>query len=85
MRKWSPEEIEKFKNKMKFFHRREIERISHSYDKIAKTVNSLKTTWKATTYKKDYKPLLGAFLDGAVSLPEKKFQKKILIRVYSCH
>ena len=76
MKKWSPEQIQKFKNKMKLLHRRERQRISHSYDKIAKTVNSLKTTWKATTYKKDYKPSLGAIIDGAISLPEKQFKTK---------
>ena len=54
----------------------EKERIRNSYKEIAQRVNSLKTTWKATAYDRDFKPLLGAFLDGAVSLPEKKFTKK---------
>ena len=54
----------------------EKERIRNSYKEIAQRVNSLKTTWKATAYDRDFKPLLGAFLDGAVSLPEKKYTKK---------
>ena len=52
------------------------EQIPHSYDEIAKTINKLKTTWKATTYKKDYKPLLGAILDGLENVPEKTFSQK---------
>ena len=70
-KRFTPEQIAKWKN-----HKRERGRISNSYDSIAKTVNSMKTTWKATTYKKDYTPLLGAFLDGGESLPEKKMRKK---------
>jgi len=53
----------------------EKEEIPNSYWEIAKKVNSLKTTWKATSYKRDYKPLLGAILDGLEKLPEKKFKK----------
>ena len=60
----------KFQHKQKFF-RRERESISHSYSEIANEVNKLKTTWKATAYKRDYTPLLGAILDGAIPLPEK--------------
>ena len=51
------------------------EEIPHSYEEIANEVNKLKTTWKATTYKRDYKPLLGAILDGLEGLPEKKFKQ----------
>ena len=54
------------------------EEIENSYEEIAKKVNKLKTTWKATAYKKDYKPLLGSILDGFENLPEKKFKKKNL-------
>ena len=42
----------------------EREKIPHSYEDIAKTVNKMKTTWKAKSYKKDYVPFLGAILDG---------------------
>ena len=49
--------------------------IPHSYEEIANHVNSLKTTWTATTYKKDYTPLLGAILDGLENLPEKTFKE----------
>ena len=65
------------KNKYKFF-KRERESISHSYSEIAKRVNNMKTTWKATTYKRDYTPLLGAYLNEVIPLPEKKFSKKKL-------
>ena len=48
----------------------------NSYREIAKTVNSLKTTWKATAYNRDFKPLLGAILEDVVPLPKKKFELK---------
>jgi cathepsin B len=48
--------------------------ISENYDDIARKVNKMRTTWKATTYKKDYAPLLGAILDGLENLPEKKYK-----------
>ena len=32
----------------------------------------MKTTWKATVYERDYKPLLGAILDGLENLPLKE-------------
>lgn len=50
--------------------------IRNNYKEIAKTVNSLKTTWKATSYDRDFKPLLGAILDDIAPLPEKKFKLK---------
>ena len=40
---------------------------------IAKRINKLNTTWKATVYNRDFKPLLGAFLEGGPVLPEKTF------------
>jgi len=73
---FNPKDFEKWKNFRKF-HKRERETISHSYEEIANTVNELKTTWKATTYERNYKPLLGAILDGGLSLPEKNFKKKV--------
>ena len=77
MKKFNPEKFEKFHN---FFtsERRERERIPHNYAKIAKKVNKLKTTWKATKYDRDYAPLLGAILDGGESLPEKTFETRNL-------
>ena len=54
----------------------EREEIPHSYSLIAQKVNELKTTWKATTYKRDYKPLLGAILDGLKGLPQKQFVQR---------
>ena len=66
---------EKFSKWKKFMRPRERKRISHSYTEIADHVNQLKTTWTATTYQRDYAPLLGAILDGAVPLPQKKFEK----------
>ena len=50
------------------------------YKEIAEKVNSLNTTWKATTYNRNFNRLLLTFRDdnnnNAVSLPEKKFEKK---------
>ena len=50
------------------------------YKEIAENVNSLNTTWKATTYNRNFNRLLLTFRDdnnnNAVSLPEKKFEKK---------
>ena len=37
---------------------------------IAQKVNKLRTTWKATEYERDYRPLLGS-LEGGVRLPQK--------------
>ena len=50
------------------------DRTLESSKDIAERVNNLKTTWKAQAYEKDYKPLLGAILDGLENLPEKKFE-----------
>ena len=50
------------------------------YNEIAEKVNSLNTTWKAITYNRNFNLLLLTFRDNnnnnAVSLPEKKFEKK---------
>ena len=43
----------------------------HSYEEIAQKVNSLKTTWKATSYERDFRPLLGTILDVDNLIPEK--------------
>ena len=56
----------------------ERETIKHSYSLISEQVNKLKTTWKARSYDRDYKPLLGSILTGLEPLPEKKFLKKNL-------
>ena len=40
---------------------------------IAKIVNKLNTTWTASEYKRDYKPLLGVILNDSKRLPEKEF------------
>ena len=74
----------KFGNWKKFMKPRERSSISKSYSEIADHVNKLQTTWKATTYKRDYTPLLGAILDGGMTLPEKKFEKKNLLGFRSC-
>ncbi len=37
---------------------------------IAQKVNKLRTTWKATEYERDYRPLLGS-LEGGIRLPTK--------------
>ena len=65
-----PHFMGKFKGKFgkKFMKPRERSHISRSYSEIADEVNNLKTTWKATTYKRDYTPLLGAILDGGMTL-----------------
>ena len=53
----------------------ESNEITNRQAKIAKKVNKMKTTWKAAVYKRDYKPLLGAILDGLEGLPEKEFKQ----------
>ena len=68
MRKFDPEKFQKWHEFLKN-QKRERDLIPHSYEEIARTVNKLKTTWTATTYKRDYTPLLGAILDGGESLP----------------
>ena len=50
------------------------ESISTIQKDIAKIINKLNTTWTATEYNRDYKPLLGAILNGPQILPEKKFK-----------
>ena len=74
LRHFTPEQFEKWQN---YFldDRKEPNEITHRQAEIAKKINRLKTTWQATEYKRDYKPLLGAILDGAENLPEKKFKK----------
>ena len=68
----SNEEFENWQENL-FKEKKGREKMLESYETIAKRVNKLKTTWKAKAYKKDYKPLLGAILDGLENLPEKKF------------
>jgi hypothetical protein len=58
----TPKEFEKWQNFFKF-HKKQREMIPHTYDEIANTVNKMKTTWKAKTYERNFKPLLGAILD----------------------
>ena len=70
----TPKEFEKWQNFFKF-HKKQREMIPHTYDEIANTVNKMKTTWKAKTYERNFKPLLGAILDGGESLPEKTFKQ----------
>ena len=68
-------ELRKHFHKKRFHHwwnRQEKEEIPESHEEIAKKVNELKTTWTATVYKRDFKPLLGAILEGGPILPEKK-------------
>jgi cathepsin B len=38
----------------------------------------MKTTWKATAYERDFRPLLGTIMEGEVPLPKKEFKNKIL-------
>ena len=70
----SDKQYKKWQEKL-FRERTEREKIPHSYEEIAETVNNLKTTWKAKAYKKDYTPFLGAILDGLEGLPEKTFKE----------
>ena len=77
MRKFNPEKFQKWQEFM-MNEKKEREKIPHSYEKIAKKVNKLKTTWKATKYERDYTPFLGAILDGGETLPEKTFETKNL-------
>ena len=55
--------------------KKEHKEVTHRHAEIARRVNSLRTTWKATEYKRDYTPLLGTILDGQKTLPEKKFRR----------
>jgi endonuclease IV len=74
----SDKQYKKWQEKL-FRERTEREKIPHSYEEIAETVNNLKTTWKAKAYKKDYTPFLGAILDGLEGLPEKKNSKNQML------
>ena len=74
LRSFSKEQFTQWQNKL-LTEKKERPTIPHSYEEIANHVNNLKTTWKATTYKKDYTPLLGAILDGLENLPEKTFKE----------
>ena len=47
----SDKQYKKWQEKL-FRERTEREKIPHSYEEIAETVNNLKTTWKAKAYKK---------------------------------
>jgi len=69
MKKTNPEKFDKFKN----FYTNELneeEMIKHRYEIIAKKVNKFKTTWEATTYERDYTPLLGTIPEEGASLPK---------------
>ena len=54
------------------------DRTPHSYKEIAEKINNMKTTWKATAYERDFRPLLGTIMEGEVPLPKKEFKNKIL-------
>ena len=69
------EQFEKFQNNFLADKKDNVE--THRQAEIAKKVNRLKTTWKATEYKRDYKPLLGEILEGGTPLPEKQFTQII--------
>ena len=44
----------------------------HRQKEIENRVNKLRTTWKATTYERDIRGLIGTFLEDRNPLPEKK-------------
>ena len=71
LRHFTPEQFEKFQTEF-LSDKKPVNRETHRQAEIAQKVNRLKTTWTATEYKRDYKPLLGAILDGLQNLPEKK-------------
>ena len=71
-RNMTPKQFQQWQNSVKF-GRRHRETIPHSYDEIAREVNEMKTTWTAKAYERNYKPLLGAILDGGMELPRKTF------------
>jgi cathepsin B len=73
LRNFTPEQFEKFQTEF-LSDKKPINKETHRQAEIARKVNKLKTTWTATEYKRDYKPLLGAILDGLQNLPEKKFE-----------
>jgi cathepsin B len=45
--------------------------LAHRQKEIAARVNKLRTTWTATTYPRDFRPLIGTFLDDPNPAPEK--------------
>ena len=72
MKESNPEKFDKFQN----YNTNEIkerEIIKHRYEIISKKINNLNTTWKATTYDRDYTPLLGTIVEEGKSLPEMSF------------
>ena len=75
LKNFSKKQCEKL-NEYTLNKQNEREEIPNSYSLISQKVNELKTTWKATTYKRDYKPLLGAILNGLEGLPQKKFKQR---------
>lgn len=68
---FQPENIRKFWKKRISNNEVKGDRIKE----IAHKVNKLRTTWQATVYDRDYKPLLGAFLHGGEKLEEKEFKE----------
>ena len=75
LRHFTPEQFQKWQ-KYLLEGKSEPNEVTHRHAKIARKVNKMKTTWKATVYERDYKPLLGAILDGLENLPEKKFKTR---------
>ena len=76
LRHFTQEEFEKFQSAL-LSDEKPSNRETHWQAEIAKKVNRLRTTWQATEYKRDYKPLLGAILDGLEQLPEKEFKQQL--------
>ena len=74
IKNFTPEQFQKFQTE--FLSDKKPQKETHRQAEIARKVNKLKTTWTATEYKRDYKPLLGAILDGKKRLPRKTFEKK---------
>ena len=74
IKNFTPEQFQKFQTE--FLSDKKPQKETHRQAEIARKVNKLKTTWTATEYKRDYKPLLGAILDGKMRLPRKTFEKK---------
>ena len=74
LKNFSKEQFAQWQQKL-LSEKKERQTIPHSYEEIANHVNNLKTIWKATTYEKDYTPLLGAILDGLENLIEKTFKE----------
>ena len=76
LRHFSQEQFEKFQSNL-LSDTKPSNRVTHRQAEIAQKVNRLRTTWQATEYERDYKPLLGAILDGLEQLPEKQFTHKL--------